>query len=333
MKCFRLIRGDTLSPTYDLRKCNPLLAAGISAGASILGAKLNNDAIERNNQRQEGLINKQNSYNNPTEQVARMRQAGLNPYMMLGQISPGNQQSIAATQAGNFDTAANGVGNAVTQALTAKLNNSTISLNKALEQKALGESGNASADTALKRVDLISRAAKNEAEINSLVKQGKLSEQQAEQLRLQNDLTQLTWDEQIKKPGLENGALLSSNSKLNEETVALKLQNAITKENGKKISDAQLRLLSAQVVDMLESAKLKSSQSGYYNITNPLQGALIGSQIEANKTSSPIGAVVGSVRDSKAFKALVSIFDGDFGKSVDFLKSLVGLGDKSNPKK
>lgn len=326
MKCFRLIRGDTLSPTYDLRKLNPLLAAGISAGASILGAKLNNDAIERNNQRQEGLINKQNSYNNPTEQVARMRQAGLNPYMMLGQINSGNQQSIAATQAGNFDTAVNGTVEGVSQALTAKLNNSTIDLNNANSQ-------NAHADAALKRVDLVSRSAKNEAEINSLVKQGKLSEQQAEQLRLQNDLTQLTWDQQIKKPGLENGALLSSNSKLDQETVALKLQNAITKANGKKISDAQLRLLSAQVVDLLESAKLKSSQSDYYNITNPLQGALIGSQIEANKTASPIGAIVGSVRDSKAFNALVSIFNGDFGKSVDFLKSLVGLGDKSNPKK
>ena len=228
MKCFRLIRGDTLSPIYDLRKCNPLLAAGISAGASILGAKLNNDAIERNNQRQEGLINKQNSYNNPTEQVARMRQAGLNPYMMLGQINPGNQQSIAATQAGNYDTAVNGAVEGVNQALTAKLNNSTIDLNNANSQ-------NAHADAALKRVDLISRTAKNEAEINNLVKQGKLSEQQAEQLRLQNDLIQLTWDEQIKKPGLENGALLSSNFKLNQETVALKLQNAITKANGKKI--------------------------------------------------------------------------------------------------
>ena len=319
MKCFRLIRGDTLSPTYDLRKLNPLLAAGISAGASILGAKLNNDAIERNNQRQEGLINKQNSYNNPTEQVARMRQAGLNPYMMLGQINPGNQQSIAATQAGNYDTAVNGAVEGVNQALTAKLNNSTIDLNNANSQ-------NAHADAALKRVDLISRAAKNEAEINSLVKQGKLSEQQAEQLRLQNDLTQLTWDEQIKKPGLENGALLSSNSKLNEETVALKLQNAITKENGKKLSDAQLRLLSVQIVDMVESAKLKSSQSDYYNITNPLQGALVGSQIEANKTASPVGALVGSIRDSKAFKGIVGLFDGDYSKAWNFVKSLFGFG-------
>ena len=319
MKCFRLIRGDTLSPTYDFRKCNPLLAAGISAGASILGAKLNNDAIERNNQRQEGLINKQNSYNNPTEQVARMRQAGLNPYMMLGQINPGNQQSIAATQAGNYDTAVNGAVEGVNQALTAKLNNSTIDLNNANSQ-------NAHADAALKRVDLVSRSAKNAAEINSLVKQGKLSEQQAEQLRLQNDLTQLTWDEQIKKPGLENGALLSSNSKLNEETVALKLQNAITKENGKKLSDAQLRLLSVQIVDMVESAKLKSSQSDYYNITNPLQGALVGSQIEANKTASPVGALVGSIRDSKAFKGIVGLFDGDYSKAWNFVKSLFGFG-------
>lgn len=319
MKCFRLIRGDTLSPIYDLRKCNPLLAAGISAGASILGAKLNNDAIERNNQRQEGLINKQNSYNNPTEQVSRMRQAGLNPYMMLGQINSGNQQSIAATQAGNYDTAVNGAVEGVNQALTAKLNNSTIDLNNANSQ-------NAHADAALKRVDLISRSAKNEAEINGLVKQGKLSEQQAEQLRLQNDVTQLTWDEQIKKPGLENGALLSSNSKLNEETVALKLQNAITKENGKKLSDAQLRLLSAQVVDMFESAKLKSSQSDYYNITNPLQGALVASQIEANKTASPVGALVGSIRDSKAFKGIVGLFDGDYSKAWNFVKSLFGFG-------
>jgi len=254
MKCFRLIRGDTLSPTYDLRKFNPLLAAGVSAGASILGAKLNNDAIERNNQRQEGLVEKQNSYNNPTEQVARMRQAGLNPYMMLGQINPGNQQSIAATQAGNYDTAVNGAVEGVNQALTAKLNNSTIDLNNANSQ-------NAHAEAALKRVDLISRAAKNEAEINSLVKQGKLSEQQAEQLRLQNDVTQLTWDEQLKAPGVQN-RLGTSQSVLNEETArGEKQRNQVFKRFGALQAEQDLLNARATYRQIISNVGLNDRQS------------------------------------------------------------------------
>lgn len=276
MKCFRLIRGDTLSPVCDFRKCNPLLAAGISAGASILGAKLNNDAIERNNQRQEGLINKQNSYNNPTEQVARMRQAGLNPYMMLGQINSGNQQSIAETQAGNYDTAVNGAVEGVNQALTAKLNNSTIDLNNANSQ-------NAHAEAALKRVDLVSRSAKNEAEINTLVKQGKLSEQQAEQLRLQNDVTQLTWDEHLKAPGVQN-RLGTSQSVLNEETArGEKQRNQVFKRFGALQADQDLSNARATYREIISRVGLNNSNSSFVDKQNSFYSPLVSSQIESNK--------------------------------------------------
>lgn len=310
------IRGDLFSPPFENRKF--MIGALIGAGASILGAKLNNDAIAKNNQRQEQLIHEQNSYNAPDQQVARMRQAGLNPYMMLGQVNSGNQAAIATTQAGNYDTAANGVGNAVTQALTSKLNNSTIELNQANSENALADAG-------LKKVDLLSRGAKNLAEINNLVEQGKLTKEQAEQLKQQNELVQLTWDERIKRPGLENQGLLGNNAKLSEETVSLKLQNAITEANGKKLSDAQLSYLSAQIVDMVESAKLKASQKEYYDTTNPMQKALLGSQIQSNLTSSPLNAFTSAIRNSDAFNAVSDLFNGNYGKLYDFLIDL-GFG-------
>lgn len=104
------IRGDLLSPPFENRKF--MLGALIGAGASILGAKLNNDAIAKNNQRQVQLIHEQNSYNAPDQQVARMRQAGLNPYMMLGQINSGNQSSVASTESSDFNAFASNVNTA-----------------------------------------------------------------------------------------------------------------------------------------------------------------------------------------------------------------------------
>lgn len=105
--CNIFIRGDLLSPPFYNRKF--IVGALIGAGASILGAKLNADAVAKNNQRQEQLIHEQNAYNAPEQQVARMRQAGLNPYMMLGQVNPGNQSSIASTSSPDLNTSVSNV--------------------------------------------------------------------------------------------------------------------------------------------------------------------------------------------------------------------------------
>ena len=46
-------------------------------------------------QQQQDLINQQNIYNSPQLQMQRLRDAGLNPNLVYGQVSPGSQTSIA----------------------------------------------------------------------------------------------------------------------------------------------------------------------------------------------------------------------------------------------
>ncbi|WP_314125736.1 hypothetical protein [Segatella maculosa] len=202
MSYSRLIRGDVLAPLYDNRKqIAPLLAAtipaAVSAVGSLVGNSMNNKAIRENNQMQQRLIEEQKAYNAPDQQVARMRQAGLNPYMMLGQLNSGNQESIAETAPQNNDTAVNGILGAANQAIQGLVGQSQVQLNNETAKKTASEA-------VLNEIDARTRAAENDARINALVKQGKLTEEQAEEIRLKNDLTLLNWDALSKQYNIQN---------------------------------------------------------------------------------------------------------------------------------
>lgn len=202
MCCFKLVRGEPLSPTYDNRKqIAPLLAAtipaAVSAVGSLVGNSMNNKAIRENNQMQQRLIEEQKAYNAPDQQVARMRQAGLNPYMMLGQLNSGNQESVAETAPQNNDTAVNGILGAANQAIQGLVGQSQVQLNNETAKKTASE-------TALNEIDARTRAAENDARINTLVKQGKLTKEQAEEIRMKNDLTLLNWDALSKQYNIQN---------------------------------------------------------------------------------------------------------------------------------
>lgn len=60
-------------------------------------------------QRQLDLIREQNQYNSPVEQMKRYSEAGLNPLLLYGQISPGQQSAIAQYQANRVDPSAGNV--------------------------------------------------------------------------------------------------------------------------------------------------------------------------------------------------------------------------------
>lgn len=94
----------------------------IQGGAALLGGlaqnigqkradkRLNEQNIELEKMRQKHNIdfwNMQNAYNTPAQQMARFREAGLNPHLIYGQGTPGNAQSIAPAatpkiQRGNY---------------------------------------------------------------------------------------------------------------------------------------------------------------------------------------------------------------------------------------
>ena len=237
-----LHRGELTSPLYDNRKnIAPVVGGAIIAGASsILGSMLNAKSTNDNNKLQQQLVNDANAYNTPGMQMQRFQDAGLNPYMMLGQVNAGNQTSVASTSPVDYSSGVQGIGSAANTLIQAASANSQIEVNKATIAKTESE-------TALNQIDAQTRAAENAARINQLVKQGVLTQQQANNLSQQFDLTQMTWDELLKQPGLANSFtaeqienLKAAIGKINSEKKGIDLQNGITAKYGEKQAAATL---------------------------------------------------------------------------------------------
>lgn len=64
-----------------------VLPAAIAAGSALINAI----QTRRTRKFNEGYLKAQNDYNSPRSQIARFQQAGLNPHLIYGQGSPGNQ--------------------------------------------------------------------------------------------------------------------------------------------------------------------------------------------------------------------------------------------------
>lgn len=265
---------------YDNRKnIAPIVGGAIIAGASsILGSLLNAKSTSANNKLQQQLVNDANAYNTPGMQMQRFQDAGLNPYMMLGQVNAGNQTSVASTTPIDYSSGVQGVGNAANTLIQAASANSQIEVNKATIAKTESE-------TALNQIDAQTRAAENAARINQLVKQGVLTQQQADNLSQQFDLTQMTWHELIKQPGLANSLtaeqienLKAGIAKLMSEKKGIDLQNGITSKFGEKQAAATLGNTYSQTGVNYANVGLMGSQVGlngtYMDLNRIQQGVL-----------------------------------------------------------
>ena len=275
-----LHRGELTSPLYDNRKnIAPVVGGAIIAGASsILGSMLNAKSTSDNNKLQQQLVNDANAYNTPGMQMQRFQNAGLNPYMMLGQVNAGNQTSVASTSPVDYSSGVQGIGNAANTLIQAASANSQIEVNKATIAKTESE-------TALNQIDAQTRAAENAARINQLVKQGVLTQQQANNLSQQFDLTQMTWDELLKQPGLANSLtaeqienLKAGIAKLMSEKKGIDLQNGITSKFGEKQAAATLGNTYSQTGVNYANVGLMGSQVGlngtYMDLNRTQQGVL-----------------------------------------------------------
>ncbi|AXH75183.1 MAG: DNA pilot protein [Microviridae sp.] len=76
----------------------PLVTAGIELGSSLLGAGINK--IFGNAQHAQAIDdwNMQNAYNSPKAQMARLKDAGLNPNLVYGQLQNGNAPQVPQQQ-------------------------------------------------------------------------------------------------------------------------------------------------------------------------------------------------------------------------------------------
>ena len=259
-----LHRGELTSPLYDNRKnIAPVVGGAIIAGASsILGSMLNAKSTNDNNKLQQQLVNDANAYNTPGMQMQRFQNAGLNPYMMLGQVNAGNQTSVASTTSTDYSSGVQGVGNAANTLIQAASANSQIGVNDANIIKTKSEA-------ALNMIDAQTRAAENIARINKLVQDGALSKQQAANLSQQFDLTQMTWDELLKQPGLANSFtaeqlenMKAATGKINSEKKGIDLQNGITAKYGEKQAAANVANTYSQIGVNNANVGLMGSQIG-----------------------------------------------------------------------
>lgn len=275
-------RGFGLAQIDNRKFIAPLVAAAvpaiISAVGAVAGSALNKKSIDSNNALQQKLVQDANAYNTPANQMQRFQDAGLNPYMMLGQVNAGNQTSVASTSPVDYSSGVQGVGNAVNTLIQAASAGSQIEVNKATIAKTESE-------TALNQIDAQTRAAENVARLNQLVKQGVLTQQQADNLSQQFDLTQMTWDELIKQPGLVNSltteqleSLKAGIAKLESEKKGIDLQNGITSKFGEKQAAATLGNTYSQTGVNYANVGLMGSQVGlngtYMDLNRTQQGVL-----------------------------------------------------------
>jgi len=100
------------------------LSAGLIGGTSLLGGVLNYfgqksaNANALRNMREQNAFTRSmwdatNAYNTPTEQRRRYEEAGINPYLALGNIQAGNAQGVTAPAPAPAENTMSGLGNAI----------------------------------------------------------------------------------------------------------------------------------------------------------------------------------------------------------------------------
>ena len=142
-----------------------IIGAGISAAAALGGSAMNSYSAnmankwnrreaEKNRKWQEEQWNKQNEYNLPSNQVQRLRDAGLNPNLILGSTgvsnaagSFGNGAQASQQVSPQYGDGLKGIGSALEMYQAFKQSESQIELNKALKLKAEKEANKTESET------------------------------------------------------------------------------------------------------------------------------------------------------------------------------------------
>lgn len=73
-----------------------LVSAGASVGGAIYSNKKNSENVDKQNKFNLDMWKMANQYNTPVAQVNRLREAGINPALALGNISPGTAQGVTS---------------------------------------------------------------------------------------------------------------------------------------------------------------------------------------------------------------------------------------------
>lgn len=278
----------------DSKKQNSWIGPAISAGASIIGGllgKSSSDSASRTNLQinrenqiwNEKMMDKQNAwnlaqwnrendYNSASQQVARYRAAGLNPYLMMQNGSAGSASSVTSAVPGNagmsntvspfdYSAAAAGVGNAVSQYYNAQMISANI--RKAVAEAIGQEKQNTWLDTKL------------QAEIESLKQNTSSSKtrQELDKFSLFHAKTMLPGE--LATQSLQNSSLAETIANQRANTLYTQMQTSLAAANLAwlpKEKEAEIAQYMANTFAAIESGKLSQKQ-GELALQNKLESS------------------------------------------------------------
>lgn len=242
-----------------------LIAGAASLGSAIVGAVSNHN----NNKRQEQLVQGQNAYNTPAQQVDRFRQAGLNPYMMLGQVNSGNQQSIASTNAMDYSNAGAQIGAAAQMAQQQPLIKAQVRATHA-------DAENKEADTEIKRIDASTELETRMADIEKQLAEKNLTEEQRKKLEEERKILEEQHAELVRQVKVQN-----DNTEADTGVKNAQEKNTTEDTRGKKLhNDADAKWLDSD--RSFQQRLMRSQEAGNY------AGALLSrSSAETNRQMRP----------------------------------------------
>lgn len=278
----------------DNKQKSSWIDAAISGGASIIGgifgknsqssANKTNLQINRENQKwNEKMMDKQNAwnlaqwnreneYNSASQQVARFKAAGLNPYLMMQNGSAGSATSLTSASPASagmsntvspfdYSAAAAGVSNSVAQHYSNEL--MTANVRKAIADAIRQEKENTWLDTKL------------QAEIENLKQNtsSSLTRQALDKFSLFRAKNMLAGE--LAQQDLQNQSLSENIVNQRANTLYTQMQTTLAEANLSwlpKLKEAELAQYAAQTFAAIQSGNLSQKQ-GELSIQNKLESA------------------------------------------------------------
>ena len=273
---------------------NSWIDAAISGGFSLLGGILGKNSqssanktnlqINRENQAwNEKMMDKQNAwnlaqwnreneYNSASQQVARLKAAGLNPYLMMSGGSAGSASSVTSASPASagmsnsvspfdYSAAAAGISNAVAQHYNNQL--MTANVRKAIAEAIRQEKENTWLDTKL------------QAEIENLKQNTSSSKtrQELDKFSLFHNKTMLVGE--LAQQDLQNQSLAQNIVNQQANTLYTQMQTTLAEANLKwlpKVKEAEIAQYAANTFAAIQAGNLSKKQ-GELAIQNKLESA------------------------------------------------------------
>lgn len=220
----------------------------------------NRDLYEQNLAWQEDMWNKQTEYNSPAHQVELLKEANINPAAVFGNNSytPASLPSAPSTPemkspqyiAPDYS----GFGDAAFQGLNAfyesRLRESSI--------------GKTDADAQIARVEGAFRASKLQNELINMERQGKLTAEQRESIRMANDVMQKTMTNGVLQSDLNTAILRRTLDSMAVDIQFKQLQNDLASldlDYRARMNDAQLKSYDANIRAALAAANASNASA------------------------------------------------------------------------